>query len=270
MNDEKDKQRRISVAAREQRERYKMYKLVDDMTERGVLSAISEHPLARLEKEEQLLKAWQPGLFADQMSMGFFRTIRAINESDIEKWSKAFLDYHPVPEQRSTQAIKAWSDDVPWPSDECGKEYAALAVRLKITLQIEEEITSVRRRSDLIQTSHDRMKAARRRAAVYDGDLDRARPAYCVGSGWHAILDDLVQEFSKIDGLGFLSAHEKWGELRVAYLYDGDRQADINVIIKRAADRCRESCWYCGQPGRMRQERWWRVRCEEHWSTTNE
>ncbi len=121
-------------------------------------------------------------------------------------------------------------------------------------------------KSALIQAARDRMLTARRQAAVYDGDVDRARPGYHVGSGWHAILDDLVRDLAEIDGLGFLAAHEKWGELRVAYLYSGDRQADVDAVVSRAADRCLASCWYCGQPGRKRKERWWRVRCDEHWS----
>lgn len=117
-----------------------------------------------------------------------------------------------------------------------------------------------------MQAAHDRMTEVRRKAAVFDGDLDCARPAYYVGVGWYPILDDLVKEFAEIDNLGFLSAHEKFGGLRVAYLYDGDRQAEIDAIEKRAADRSLVTCWYCGQPGKLKQERWWRVRCDEHWN----
>lgn len=117
-----------------------------------------------------------------------------------------------------------------------------------------------------MEAAHDRMTEARRKAAVYDGDVDRARAAYYVGSGWHSILDDLVQEFAEIEGLGFLAAHEKWGGLRVTYLHSGDRQADVDAIEKRAADKCLVTCWYCGQAGQVKKERWWRVRCEEHWS----
>jgi hypothetical protein len=122
------------------------------------------------------------------------------------------------------------------------------------------------RKNALIDEAHDRIVEARRKAAVYDGDLDRARPAYYVGPGWHPILDDLVQEFAEIDDLGFLSAHEKFGGLRVTHLYSGDRQTDVDAIIKRVSDRALAACWYCGQAGRMRQERWWRVRCDEHWN----
>lgn len=118
----------------------------------------------------------------------------------------------------------------------------------------------------LMKAAHDRMIEARKLAAVYDGDLERARRAYHVGPGWHPILDDLVKEFAEVEGLGFLAAHEKFGELRVAYLYDGDRQADVDTIVKRASDQAMEACWYCGQLGKVKQERWWRVRCEEHWS----
>ncbi|MBY5684864.1 hypothetical protein HFO32_22330 [Rhizobium leguminosarum] len=117
-----------------------------------------------------------------------------------------------------------------------------------------------------MQASNERVVEARRKAAVYDGDLTRAREGYHVGAGWHAILDDLVKEFAEIENLGFLAAHEKSGGLRVSYLYDGDRQTDIDAIEKRAAARALVACWYCGQLGKLRQERWWRVRCEEHWS----
>lgn len=117
-----------------------------------------------------------------------------------------------------------------------------------------------------MQAAHERVVEARHKAAVYDGDFSRSRPAYYVGVGWHAILDDLVTQFAEIEGLGFLSAHEKFGGLRVAYLYDGNRQGDVDAIEKCAADRAIATCWYCGQPGRMKQEWWWRVRCEEHWS----
>lgn len=114
--------------------------------------------------------------------------------------------------------------------------------------------------------TQEQIDERRRRLAVYDGDLERARQAYYVGEGWHSILDDLVRDFAEIEGLGFLSAHEKLGHLRVSYLYPGGRSNDVEAIVKHAADRCLVSCWYCGQPGRLKQERWWRVRCDEHWS----
>ncbi|MCJ8237823.1 hypothetical protein [Peteryoungia algae] len=114
--------------------------------------------------------------------------------------------------------------------------------------------------------TQEQMEERRRQVAVFDGDVDRARSGYHVGEGWHAILDDLVREFAKIDDLGFLSAHEKWGGLRVSYLYPGDRSDDVEAIVKRASHRAQETCWYCGQPGKLKQERWWRVRCDEHWS----
>lgn len=173
---------------------------------------------------------------------------------DTEVWAKAFLDFHPVPEQRTPEAIGAWAKMGKVSQD----EMSAVIQRM-----IDSRTDEPAKRASM-QAAHDRMVEARRRAAVYDGDVDRARPAYYVGDGWHAILDDLVREFCEMDGLGFLAAHEKWGELRIAYLYDGDRQADVDAIVKRASDRALVACWYCGQPGRMRQERWWRVRCEEH------
>ncbi|MFL0693665.1 MAG: hypothetical protein ACJLUP_16675 [Agrobacterium tumefaciens] len=117
-----------------------------------------------------------------------------------------------------------------------------------------------------METTQEQMDERRRQIAVFDGDLDRARSGYFVGEGWRPILDDLVREFAKIDDLGFLSANEKFGGLRVSYLYPGDRSDDVEAIVKRAADRCLVSCWYCGHPGKLKHERWWRVRCDEHWS----
>ncbi|MCZ8158290.1 MAG: hypothetical protein O9256_00095 [Rhizobiaceae bacterium] len=114
--------------------------------------------------------------------------------------------------------------------------------------------------------TQEQMEERRRQVAVFDGDVDRARSGYFVGEGWHAILDDLVRDFAEIEGLGFLSAHEKFGSLRVSYLYPGDRTDEVEGIVKHAADRALVLCWYCGQPGRLKQERWWRVRCDKHWS----
>lgn len=231
MNDEKDK-RRKSEAARKQRERHKDYKLVDELTERGVFDEKNR----RLDESMDQLKA----------------------ESDryLNAWAKAFLDFHPVPEQRTEGAMEAWA--------KMGKvDQKAISAIVQRMIDSHPDDQAKR---DQMQAAHDRVTDARRRAAVYDGDLDRARPAYYVGTGWHAILDDLVKDFAEIEGLGFLAAHEKWGELRVAYLYDGDRQETVDAIVKKSADRSLVTCWYCGQPGQIKKERWWRVRCEEHWS----
>ena len=232
MNDEKDKTRRISKMAREQRERHERYKLVDELTVKGVFDETNR----QIDETMDQLKA----------------------ESDrhLEAWAKAFLDFHPMPDQRTPESIRAWA--------KMGKvdETAISAVVQRMIDSRTDDPAKVAH----LQASHDRMVAARRKAAVYDGDLDRARQAYYVGPGWHGILDDLVTEFAEIEGAGFLAAHEKWGELRVAYLYDGDRSEDVDVIVTRASERALVTCWYCGQAGRMRQERWWRVRCEEHWS----
>ena len=220
----------MSIMAHEQRERRKGYKIVDELIERGDIDT------SRLDDTLDQLKA----------------------ESDryLNDWAKAFLDFHPMPEQRTEGAIGAWAA--------MGKvdQQAISAVVHRMIKDRQADPEKVAQ----LQASHDRMTEARRRAAVYDGDLDRALPAYYVGPGWHGILDDLVRDFAEIEGLGFLAAHEKWGELRVAYLYDGDRQADVDAIVKRAADKCLEACWYCGQPGKLKKERWWRVRCDEHWS----
>ena len=236
MTDEKDKSRQISKMARQQRSRHEGYKIVDELTKRGVFDETNR----QLDQTMDDLKA----------------------ESDryLEQWATAFLDFHPVDAQRTPEAIGAWAA-----MGKVDQQAMSAVVQRMIDSRTDDPAKVAQ-----LQASHDRMVAARRRSAVYDGDLNRARPAYYVGAGWHGVLDDLVADFAEIEGLGFCSAHEKWGELRVAYLYDGDRQFEIDVVIRRAADRCRESCWYCGQPGRKRQERWWRVRCEEHWSTSNE
>ncbi|WP_276118014.1 hypothetical protein [Pararhizobium qamdonense] len=226
MTDEKDKIRRISKMAREQRDRHQDYRLVDDLSKPGIFDVTN----ARLDETMDQLKAE--------------------SHRYLEAWSKAFLDFH------TPEAIGAWA--------KMGKvDQKAMSA---IVQRMIDSCPADQAKSDQMQAAHDRVTDARRRAAVYDGDLDRARPAYYVGAGWHAILDDLVTEFAQIAGRGFLAAHEKWGELKVAYLYDGDRQADVDAIVKRASDRALVACWYCGQAGWMRQERWWRVRCDEHWN----
>ncbi|WP_322886499.1 hypothetical protein U8C31_18195 [Sinorhizobium medicae] len=228
-----------------------------------------------MDHDEEIFDEFRPGFLADKDTawLNDFAEIQRRHEPEISAWAQAFLDYHPVDHQRTAAAIKAWADQVPWPEGEYGREMMALAVRMAITMRLSLSIAAERdraRRTDLMQAAHERIVEARKKAAVYDGVVDRARPAYYVGVGWHAILDDLIKEFSEIDGLGFLSAHEKFGGLRISYLYSGDRQADIDAIEKRAIERSLITCWYCGQPGKLKRERWWRVRCEEHWSAEND
>lgn len=100
-----------------------------------------------MDREEELLRAWHPGFFKvsdpnhslDTFFLDVLRSTQHRHSDLITEWAKAFLDSHPVPEQRTPESIKAWSDRIEWTHDEYGQEYAAIACRLAITIAAEEQ-----------------------------------------------------------------------------------------------------------------------------------
>lgn len=65
-----------------------------------------------------------------------FKTIQCDHGDDIAAWAQAFLDFHPVLGQRTVQAVKAWADQLPWPSDREGIEQARMGVRMAIAMRM--------------------------------------------------------------------------------------------------------------------------------------
>lgn len=242
-----------------------------------------------MDRQEQLLRAWHPRFFdvsdppqkTDTIFLDFLRGTQRNHADKIEEWKQGFLSWHPVNEQRTPEAIKAWADDVPWTSDEYGKEYAAIAVRLAITLHIEAEkaaskarldklsgrandVAEEQRKEAAINAVRDRIYGRQKALAIYDGDLTRARRHYRVDQGWHDILDQLVTDLSKIPTAGFFSAGQKWGGLNIGFVCDDAFRAAAEAVTEVACQKAFITCEICGRPGEVRKQGWWKVLCDKH------
>lgn len=81
---------------------------------------------------------FRAGFFADR-SRGWielFHKVQKEHEIDIRAWADAFLDFHPIPHQRTPEAITAWADLLPWSPEYEGGEQARTAVRMSIAMQL--------------------------------------------------------------------------------------------------------------------------------------
>ncbi|MCZ8158289.1 MAG: hypothetical protein O9256_00090 [Rhizobiaceae bacterium] len=81
---------------------------------------------------------FKAGFFANRNRdwIELFQKVQKEHEIDIRAWADAFLDFHPVQHQRSVEAVKAWSDLLPWSPDYEGEEQARMAVRMSIAMQV--------------------------------------------------------------------------------------------------------------------------------------
>lgn len=221
-----------------------------------------------MDREEQLLRAWKPNWFSfetapertnlDDFFLKLFQGTQRAHVEQIQAWCKAFLDLHPVPSQRTPEAIEAWSDQIKW-TEEYGAEYATLACRLAITIAAEEEAKEA-----TITGVQARIYGRQKELAIYDGDLVRARRHYRVDQGWHDILDELVAEYSKIPTCGFFSAGQKWGGLKVAIVCDDAFRSAAEAVTEAACQRAFISCEICGRSGELRKIGWWKTLCDKH------
>ncbi|KPF42996.1 hypothetical protein [Rhizobium sp. AAP43] len=81
---------------------------------------------------------FRASFFADRSRdwIELFHKVQKEHEIDIRAWADAFLDFHPVEHQRTAEAVKAWSDLLPWSPDYEGEEQARTAVRMSIAMQL--------------------------------------------------------------------------------------------------------------------------------------
>ncbi len=91
---------------------------------------------------------------------------------------------------------------------------------------------------------------------------------FCVGDGWHGLIDRLSAKLSADPNLCVWQIKEKYGSLRVHFC-DQDTPSDprLDKATEAALDRAtRESmrtCEICGKPGRLtRRRNWVSVRCK--------
>ena len=216
------------------------------------------------DREEQLLREWHPAWFADsgrpidQLSLAIFRSAQKNFAAEIRAWSKAFLDFHPVDEQRTPEAVQAWSNQIQ--VEECyHPEMVAEACRLAVTIQAEDD-----RKQGMIDATRQRMEERLKALAIYDGDVEKARQFYHVGEGWWPILDEVVRAYGQIEGVGFLRAGTKWASLRVEAIVPEEARKAVKAINQEADDRARHTCEICGKPGELRTRGWHKILCPEH------
>ena len=91
---------------------------------------------------------------------------------------------------------------------------------------------------------------------------------FCIGDGWHGIVDRLSAKLSADPNLHVWQIKEKYGSLRV-YFCDQDAPSDprLGKVTDAALDKAtRESmrtCEICGKPGTLtRRRNWVSVRCK--------
>ncbi|TAX58940.1 hypothetical protein ELI02_02250 [Rhizobium leguminosarum] len=81
---------------------------------------------------------FRTGFLADRdvAWINVFHEVQRNHKDDIDAWAQAFLDFHPVPHQRTVAAITAWADQLPWPDDRDGIDQARMAVRISIAMRM--------------------------------------------------------------------------------------------------------------------------------------
>lgn len=89
---------------------------------------------------------------------------------------------------------------------------------------------------------------------------------YCdVGDGWMPVVDELNVRLARLDpDYTIAQVKEKFGGLR---FYPETIRADVReqayAIIREAEDKCSTICEVCGAPGRLREVRWYKTKCDD-------
>lgn len=83
------------------------------------------------------------------------------------------------------------------------------------------------------------------------------------GEGWWPILHRLCAELANLDlpdGFAIEQIKEKFGGLRV---YVSQYNDGIDAAIRAAESDAWRTCETCGEPGKLRNEGWAKVRCDK-------
>lgn len=80
------------------------------------------------------------------------------------------------------------------------------------------------------------------------------------GEGWKSLYVPLMER-CKADGVAVLQVKEKFGGLR---FYVGGGGDDLYDAIEEAESRSFTICEYCGAPGELRKDGWWKTLCDLH------
>ncbi len=194
---------------------------------------------------EPILKERYPGIWQraeadiDQLPRLFYDGVWRDHADEIVADINAFADLHPVADQRTDEAIKAWSQQS---ASELDGEYSQSYYRVAVHVGL---LAYVKQMQELQQHMH-------------------------CEQGWHRIVETFIDACSGQPGFGFLGAWEKWGGLRLAYrcneaANDACREAEC-VAVERAA----QTCEMCGLPGELRRTAWRKTLCDVHASSRHD
>lgn len=120
--------------------------LLDAARQRIEAARATVHP------HDDVFAEFRPGFFADRDRdwIETFHSIQRDYGADIEAWANAFLDFHPLRDQRTVGAVKAWADQLPWPDDRDGSEQARMSVRISIAMRMAYSTVAEIRRDAII------------------------------------------------------------------------------------------------------------------------
>ncbi|MGO8034977.1 hypothetical protein [Rhizobium leguminosarum] len=146
---------------------------------------------------------------------------------------QAFADLHPLDEQRTDEAIKAWAH-------QCGAElegdYSQSYYRIATHVGL----------------------------VAYVRHMRELRARLTCDIGWHRIVECFHEACSVEPSYGFLGAHEKWGGLRLTYLRGEDAHETCLEAQRIAVERAAITCEKCGRHGELRQTAWRKTLCDQH------
>lgn len=124
---------------------------------------------------------FRTGFFGDRDTAWIetFQRVQREHRDDINAFAQAFLDSHPVADQRSAEAIRTWADGLPWPDGREGVEQARMAVRMAIAMRMSFALKEQKTYSFL---EFAKLLGVKEHAVWHIIDVGDIRP--------HAILDD--------------------------------------------------------------------------------
>ena len=91
-----------------------------------------------------------------------------------------------------------------------------------------------------------------------------------IGDGWYSLYYDLCTEIELVIeartlnpmDFYFTTVKEKFGLLRV-YMSDSSRTDEIAEVLEKTAKKSERTCERCGGEGKMNEQGWLSIKCEE-------
>ncbi|WP_086156260.1 hypothetical protein [Rhizobium sp. Kim5] len=169
----------------------------------------------------------------DQMPRLMYDGAWRDHTADITSDIYAFADFHSVDDQRTDEAIKAWSQRC---AAELEGEYSQSYFRTAVHAGL----------------------------LAYVRHMRELREKMTCDAGWHRIVERFHDACSGIEGYGLISASEKWGMLSLSYRCDPIAREACRAAEKVAIEAASRTCERCGRPGVLRTGGWRKTLCDEH------